>query len=446
MAIELMDHQEAGIDWLRERDNALLHWDAGTGKTFPAAFVADETGRALIICPAVARLNWRKEIHALLGDRVSVNVVKKGSDDLKGGDFVVVSYDLATRKHRELAAAGFDVLVLDESQFLKNPTAKRTQSVYGPGGLARAIKKVWCLSGTPAPNHIAEIYPWLVCRLPDLIAGPGGRPMTFWQFRDAFCEVAVTPYGTQITGTKSGASRELWQTLSPHVDRVLKADVLKDLPPVRFQEYAVLGDATTREVRRLEQEHRDAIEQVIEGARGSGQVDMHLTTLRRVTELAKVGDAISLARQELQDGAIQKIVIFANFLDTIDALSAGLDEFNPVAIHGSVSATRRQDAIDSFQDDPETRVFIGQLTASSTAITLHAHGACQDVLFVSADWVPATNAQAVARVHRKGQTNAVTARFLHLENSLDEQVQKALIRKSHQISTVFEERTAHHAA
>ena len=68
------------------------------------------------------------------------------------------------------------------------------------------------------------------------------------------------------------------------------------------------------------------------------------------------------------------------------------------------------------------------------------------MLFVSADWVPANNAQAVARVHRKGQTNAVTARFLHLENSLDEQVQKTLIRKSHQLSTVFEERNVHHAA
>ena len=201
-----------------------------------------------------------------------------------------------------------------------------------------------------------------------------------------------------------------------------------------------------REVRRLEQEHRDAIEEVISGARNDEQVAMHLTTLRRVTELAKVGDAIAMVRQELEDNAIQKIVIFANYLDTIDALTNGLDEFSPVAIHGSVGAGQRQAAIDTFQGDAGCRVFIGQLQASSTAITLHAHGDCQDVLFISADWVPANNAQAVSRVHRKGQTNAVTARFLHLENSLDEQVQKTLIRKSHQLSTVFEERTAHHAA
>lgn len=448
MAIEFMPHQEEGIGFLMNTDASLLHWDMGTGKTYTAAFAAREVmrgGCTVVVCPAVARRNWAREIEAVHGDRVTVNVIEKGSDKL-AGDFVVISYELATRQRNKLSQIDIDVLILDESQFLKNIKSKRTAAIFGHQGLARQAGVVWCLSGTPTPNNIMEIYPWLHCMHPEVIETPRGAPMSGIQFRDAFCETVETPFGINIVGTKTGPSQDLWRALQPVVSRVRKEDVLKDLPPVRFQDYPVAGDATVREVRRLEQEHRDAIEQVIEGARGSGQVDMHLTTLRRVTELAKVGDAIAMVRQELEDEAIEKIVIFANYLDTIDALTTGLEEFNPVAVHGSVSANQRQAAIDTFQEGIDCRVFVGQVQAASTAITLHAHGDCQDVLFISADWVPANNAQAVARVHRKGQPNAVTARFLHLENSLDEQVQKTLIRKSHQLSTVFEERNAHHAA
>jgi len=448
MPIEFMAHQEDGIEFLTDTDAGLLHWDMGTGKTYAAAFAAREVmrgGHTVVVCPAVARRNWAREIEAVHGDRDTVTVIEKGADKLEG-DFIVISYDLALRMHARLSEIEIDVLILDESQFLKSIKAKRTTAIFGYRGLARQAANVWCLSGTPTPNNIMEIYPWVQCLHPEVIETPHGRPMTAIQFRDAFCETVETPFGINILGTKTGPSQDLWRALSPVVSRIRKQDVLKDLPPIRFQNYAVSGDATVREVHRLEQEHRAAIEEVINGARNDEHVAMHLTTLRRVTELAKVGDAISMVRQELEDDAIEKIVVFANYLDTIDALIDGLDEFNPVAVHGSVGAFQRQTSIDLFQDHIDCRVFVGQLQAASTAITLHAHGDCQDVLFVSADWVPANNAQAVARVHRKGQTNAVTARFLHLENSLDEQVQKTLIRKSHQLSTVFEERTSHHAA
>ena len=162
--------------------------------------------------------------------------------------------------------------------------------------------------------------------------------------------------------------------------------------------------------------------------------------------MCKVGDAIQLVRDELAHGGMQKIVIFANFIDTIDALLEGLSEFGALGIHGSVTPKKRQEAIDAFQSSDEVRVIVGQTIAAGTGITLHAHGACQDVLFIGADWVPANNAQAVARVHRKGQRNAVTARFLHLSNSIDEAIQKTLMHKARQINTIYGKEVQHHAA
>ena len=91
-------------------------------------------------------------------------------------------------------------------------------------------------------------------------------------------------------------------------------------------------------------------------------------------------------------------------------------------------------------------MIVGQTLAAGTAITLHANGACQDVVFLGFDWVPGANAQAVARVHRKGQTNHVHARCLHLSNSLDEALQKTLMHKSRNLNDMYGERNEHHAA
>lgn len=451
MSIELMPHQVAGVEFLKDCDSALLHWDMGTGKTYPAAQAAGdciEDGVCVWVGPAVSRRNAKREIEAIHGSRYTVKVIEKGSDKIAGADFYILSYDLVNRDAvlEKLFDLDIDVLVLDEVQYCKSHTSKRTGRILGHRGLASRARYVWGLTGTPCPNNISEIFPWVHSRHPEVIDTGRGKPMNFYEFRDTYCQMVETPWGDKIVGSKVEPSGALWMALDPVVDTIKKEAVLHDLPECRFAEIAVTGDKTVKHVRDLEEEYREQLDAVISGAAGAETFDMHLTTLKRATEMAKVGDAIEMIRQELEDGAMEKVVIFASFIDTIKALQDGLKEFTPRAIYGAVSAGARQDAIDAFQSMEDYRVMIGQTNAASTAITLHANGACQDVVFVSADWVPANNAQAVARVHRKGQRNAVLARFLHLENSLDEAIQKTLMRKSRQLATIYGEGVTHHAA
>jgi SNF2 family DNA or RNA helicase len=96
----------------------------------------------------------------------------------------------------------------------------------------------------------------------------------------------------------------------------------------------------------------------------------------------------------------------------------------------------RQTAIDQFQANPKVRVFIGQLQACSTAITLHA---ANQVVFVEQSWTPSDNAQAAKRCHRIGQKNPVFVRMLGLAKSVDEAVAKVLARKSQMISELMED-------
>lgn len=456
---ELMEHQKRGAAWLSTLCAGLLHWDMGTGKTATAIAACDltqsgATKPVLVLCPAVARRTWAREFQAWGRVDRAIHVIESAKTARTDADVIVCSYDLAARMEvwRILATRSWDILILDELQQLKTPKARRTRAVFGGKpfdrrGLADRATSVWALSGTPAPNAISELYPWVRFAAPDLIPGTGPRPMTFWRFAETYCRLEDSGWGSRIVGNNVPACQKLWAGMAGITDRVRKTDVLDDLPPIRFALVPLAGDRTAAQVRRMEQAQAEDLAAVIEAIKAGEPAPVsHVATLRRLTELAKVGDALALLRDELTDRALDKVVVFALHHDTIDALAGGLEAFGAVTIDGRTPASGRQQAIDRFQSDPATRVFIGQVTAAGTAITLHAGGACQNVVFVGADWVPGANAQAAARVWRKGQTGAVLCRFLTLDNSIDDAIGATLARKAADLDAVFGDRRPHHAA
>ena len=128
--------------------------------------------------------------------------------------------------------------------------------------------------------------------------------------------------------------------------------------------------------------------------------------------------------------------MFAHHSDVIDLLETELADYNPAIIDGRTSQRDREEAVYRFQNDPTCRVFIGQLQAASTAITLTASS---NVVFAEADWTPAINAQAAARAHRIGQPSAVVARFALLDGTLDALVMKILARKAADIAALSDQ-------
>ena len=319
----------------------------------------------------------------------------------------------------------------------------RRAKKFTRAGLAGKAERVWALSGTPAPNHVGELYNWVRFSRPELATRRSGALMNYNAFLYQYCKVQETPFGLKVIGNKKDMVQQLWAELDCSVIR--KEDVL-DLPPIRFEQLEVFGDRTAAQVRDLENEYAAGIADVLESIQSGNPPQHELATLRRYTEMAKVGDAIDLITPELQDGAMEKVVVFASHRDVIEQLLIGLEEFNPVTVHGGITGEARQEAIEKFSTDPSCRVFVGQTVAAGTAITLHADGACQDVIFLSADWVPSNNAQAAARVHRYGQTGSVFCRFLHLANSMDEMITRALVHKSRMLGQIYGEDKQHHAA
>lgn len=421
----LYGYQQTGAEWLAGRKHALLADEMGLGKSaqaIAACVAAKARDRCvLVICPASVRENWKREFA-----RFS-NLTP-----------IVQSYDGAARNALNLSVPEgdhWDVLILDEAHYLKSATAKRTRAIFGEkcdgvGGLVERADRVILLSGTPMPNHPAEIWPALRALWPEQITGTSGKPYSYWQFVSKFCKTKDNGFGIQIVGAKNHDL--LREKLEPVMLRRLKADVLPDLPEITFEPLFVEGKVTLDEA----STHMTwAIAETLdkEGVEGLKRIAPHVATLRRLTGMAKVAPVVEWVKEWL-DGCDRKIVLFAHHREVIAELFNTIGTADAVVVAGSTSD--RQAAVDEFQKDPACRVFIGQNTAAGTGITLTA---ASDLLMLEPSWTPSDNAQIAGRIHRIGQKNGCQVRFVTLAGSIDEQIGKALARKAADISAILDE-------
>jgi len=449
-------YQTIGARFLAGKDQALLADDMGLGKSCQAVLACDLVGARsiLVFCPASVRVNWEREFHRFSPlDRDGV-VLMTGKDE-PDASVVVCSYDLLANDKllKKLLAREWDALVLDEAHYLKERTTKRTKAVYGHGrspGIISRVKRTWRLTGTPAPNDASELWTHL--------KSAGVVTDAYWDFVFRYCKGFDSTYGFKITGHKN--TDELKQLLSQFMLRRKKEEVMQELPPITFQEVTVERSAVeldpvfyeqTRmkttaqfheELKQADQTLRNALKaisttsktpaddklRVLEGMAGS------MITLRRYIGMAKLPKICETIADELETGLIDKIVIFAIHRDVIEHTRQRLAKYGAVTLYGGTDPAQRQKNIDKFQGNGKTRVFIGNVVAAGTGITLTA---AHEVAFIEASWTPSDNAQAAMRCHRIGQTKPVRVRFFSCAGSVDEEVMHTLRRKTSELSKIF---------
>jgi SNF2 family DNA or RNA helicase len=159
-----------------------------------------------------------------------------------------------------------------------------------------------------------------------------------------------------------------------------------------------------------------------------------MVTLRRYIGMAKLPKVCEILDGELAMNQVDKIVIFAVHKDVIEHTRLKLAKYGAVTLYGGTPPEKRQRNIDRFMKDPKCRVFIGNIVAAGTGITLTS---AHEVAFMEADWVPANNAQAAMRCHRIGQDKPVRVRFFSCEGSVDEDVMHTLKRKTAELAKIF---------
>ena len=424
--LEYLGYQRAGIsaciDYLDRSAGALIADEMGLGKTIQAIGVVNaspDIQRVLVVCPASLKLNWRNELGKWLTRKLSVSVFPKEAD------ITIIHYDIVSKLSEQ---SQYDLLILDEAHYVKNPKAARTKHVQA---LRARCQNVLALTGTPILNKPIEIWPILQMVAPEqwdpagvvkgksLAAGCGAG---FFRFAKRYCNAHQEYHGRTSHWEFGGHSNleELQERLrTTCMVRRLKADVLKELPAKRRQvvsigngchdeaDYGDLGDD-------YETAHKRVMSIAFED----------ISRVRHEQALRKLPAAIEHIRGCLESS--DKIVVFAHHHDVIAQLAAEFADMGCVTLTGESPIAARQEAVERFQTSADCRIFIGSIGAAGVGITLTA---ASHVIFVELDWVPANLSQAEDRCHRIGQTESVLVQHLVLDGSIDAKMCKLIVEK-----------------
>jgi SWI/SNF-related matrix-associated actin-dependent regulator 1 of chromatin subfamily A len=409
---KLFPFQDHGAEWLASRNRAYLADEMGLGKTVQIAAAAGRRGfkSARVLCPASAVGVWEKV----------------------WPQWTTVPLEVVT--YTKLAKTGWqgyeitELLVLDEAHYCKNTTADRTDAALH---MANRSPCVWMASGTPSPNHVGEWYAPLRAVWPDLLREVDAVREA--DFVDKFCETRPTRWGYQVTANKNVPL--LKAMLRKIVLRRMGEDVLPELPPVRWDNVEI--EAYPDVVEAIEEHNVEELIFLQEMLAGDNMpLPTSLPALRHAIGVAKARPAAKLIARELEDGAYEKVVVFAYHTEVIELLCQGLRKFGVYRIDGSTPPHVRKMYEEAFNDPtiPGGRVLVGQIQAAGTALTFTgAHNA----VLVEQVWNPDGNVQAAKRIHRIGQDNPCRIRMLSLKDSIDQKVNAVLKRKIRLLDEIY---------
>ncbi len=419
---ELRDYQSEGFQWLCRLAHcgagACLADDMGLGKTIQVLVLLlsrARSGPSLVVAPTSVCPNWFQEAARFAptlnlkefryGDR------KKLLDDLGPFDVVVTSYGLLQHDGELLHEVGWNTVILDEAQAIKNSGTKRSASAMKLKGDFRIIT-----TGTPIENHLGELWNLFRFLNPGLLG-------SLESFNRRFA-VPIVKYDDK------GARARLKKILRPFLLRRTKDQVLEELPPKT--EIIRRVDMHSGERGLYEALRRNALERIDQGS-GEDQRFVILAELMKLRRACCNGSLVLPDREfpsakldafgEILDDLRandHRCLIFSQFVDHLSILRDSLLEkgISFAYLDGSTPFEERKKAVASFQAG-EKECFLISLRAGGTGLNLTA---ADYVIHMDPWWNPAVEDQASDRAHRIGQERPVTVYRIVAKDTIEEKI------------------------
>jgi len=432
MTVELMEHQREGIAFLIEARNGLLAFEQGLGKTlvsidaFRTVFAASRAQKLLIICPNSLKRNWVAEFEKFAPEfkvAIAEGAPRQRRDVFLNSKapVVVTSYETARTEVTALLAFAQrqkTALVLDESHAAKNWKSLTSAAARQ---IAPHCAFRWLLSGTPVTNSPSDLFTQVE------ILAPGehllGSQETF------MARIEDDP--------KASFAKPVFDKL---ILRRTKEDCL-DLPAKTFVDIRV--DLPPWQ-RKLYDDMRNEMICEIDAMTGEQYRAFASTALVQLTRLIQIASNPALVLDGIEgtpgkfdalDGIVgdilsvpsRKIIIWSNYVKSVEALLSRLGKFGAVAIYGGTPSEERQAVAGLFQNDPMTRIMVANPAAAGTGFTLTS---AAYTIYETLSWRYDHYAQSQDRNHRIGQDKAVTYMRLLAADTIEDAIVKALERKS----------------
>lgn len=461
------DHQKQITQRSLTEPDLALFWQVGTGKSrglidiLRYRFAAhDRILRTVIFCPKIVCTNWFREIqrYSRLNKRDLIVATGTGAQKLKKlregcfgpqgerlGKIVITNYDSLDNQeiHTLLMDWAPEVVVADEAHRLKNPEAKRPKKVIALGDIA---KHRYALTGTPILNTALDVFN--VFRFLDKGATFGKN---YWVFRSNWFEDENAAWSGQQNYFPKYVPRadtyaQLNQLIYKKAMRVIKSECL-DLPPfVRKQVFVSLSPEQARLYAEMKEDYIAYIDDVLKTETPRAVVaQMAVTKALRmqqiVTGYAKTDEGqihkieknprIEALAEMLEDlTPNHKVIVWSVFHENYADIAAVCKKLKiPFReLHGKVKQKDRDEAIDSFSNDPSVRVLIANQAAGGIGINLIA----SDVsIFYSKNFSLEQDIQAEGRNYRGGSERhkSVTRIDFVAEGTIDELIDQALAEK-----------------
>jgi superfamily II DNA or RNA helicase len=383
----------------------------------PSTLDSDPSRPSLVVVPRSLVFNWQQEAARFTPQlRLLTHTGidrKKGSAHFQNYDLIITTYGTLRRDALQFQNADFDFVILDEAQAIKNArteAAKAARLLKGKQRLA--------LSGTPIENHLGELW-------------------SLFEFLNPGMLGAASVFQMSTSGARAPDDETralLARALRPFLLRRTKQQVAKELPEKLEQTiYCEMDVAQRKQYDELRDYYRASLlEQVgrIGINRAKIQILEALLRLRQIAcHTALVGggngdepsaklDVLMPQLGEVTEEG-HKALVFSQFTSFLALVRRRLDLEGIDYEYLDGKTSRRDLAVERFQNDPKCKLFLISLKAGGQGLNLTA---AEYVFLLDPWWNPAVEAQAIDRAHRIGQARRVFAYRLITRDTVEEKV------------------------
>ena len=406
----LFDFQIKAIDFVNKvGGKALLALPMGTGKSCTAIGYGayKRYGRVLIICPASVKENWKREVLNFSG--IDARIL---TEEEPGG-WQIINYEQLKKYSEYLKKQEYDLVIVDESQKLKNKSAIRTKEAFK---LLKKAKDVIFLSGTPIMNRPIEIYTTFNFII----------PTNYFEFCQNYCNPKKTTWGWDFSGASNldELKRKMWW-----MHRKTKEELLPELP----EKTVNVLNTEMKDWKEYKQVLTDFRQWLKENSLSEGALYAEaLTKTNYLKQVVVKNKNVSAIIDDFIENN-NKMIVFSQYRGVIDDLHEKYKDIS-VKLTGETKVTSRQKLVDDFQNNENVRIFFSTIQAGGVGITLTK---ADTVVFTDLLWTPADHHQAEDRAHRYGQKNNVNVYYLITNDTIEEKIWAMLKRKETMVNKVL---------
>jgi len=358
------------------------------------------------------------------------------AEAVKDADLVITSYALFRLDYDEYSDRQWSGLILDEAQFIKNHLSKGylcAKKLSAPFKLA--------ITGTPMENNLLELWSLFSVTAPGLFAQSG-------RFKEYY----------QGPIEKDGDSDRLGQLrrrIRPLMLRRTKEQVVKDLPAKQEQVIELELNPAHRKVYQthLQRERQKVLGLIDDMKRNRFAILRSLTLLRQLSldaglvdpKYAKIPSTkLDALMEQVADVVAEghRTLIFSQFTGFLDKVRQRMDSAGVEYCYLDGKTRHRPAVLADFKSGTAP-VFLISLKAGGVGLNLTEADYC---ILLDPWWNPATEAQAVDRIHRIGQTKNVMVYRLVAKDTIEEKVMALKATKAKLFSSVMESGSAQSTA